>query len=410
MQLRWYDRLRLTVLAVCTAVIATAALAAGAGSPALASPAGGSAAPARGATVPAGMHQACGAVRSPLLVRCFALYRLAHQVRGAAAPDAAPAGWGAGDLQAAYNLPITRGNKQTIAIVDARDDPNAEADLAVYRSTYGLPPCTTANGCFKKVNQQGKASPLPAPDAGWALEISLDVQMVSAACPKCHILLVEGRYPSLPDLAAAEDTAARLGAAAISNSYGEREFDGLAAFAKHFNHPGTAIVASSGDAAFEPSQAPAVFTSVLAVGGTSLVKDSSARGWSETAWFLAGSGCSAYVPKPSWQHDPNCPMHTTADVSAVATGVATYATYGGFPGWLELAGTSVSSPLIAGVIGLAGNGRTFKPSYPYHHTSSLFDVVSGSTAFSCGGDYLCTALPGYDAPTGNGTPNGIGAF
>jgi subtilase family serine protease len=393
-------------------IIAIAAFAAvtTAGNPAGASLANGPTEHGAGTTGSVGIHQACGAVRSRLIARCFAVYRTVPQVHTAAQPNAAPLGLGPADLQNAYRLPITQGDHQTIAIVDASDDPNAEADLAIYRATYGLPPCTTANGCFKKVNQLGTSSPLPTPDAGWAVEESLDVQMVSASCPKCHILLIEGRSASLDDLAAAEDTAARLGVSAISNSYGAAEFRGSAAFAKHYKHPGTAIIASSGDFGFQPAQTPAAFASVLSVGGTTLAPATNDRGWTETVWNRAGSACSAYFRKPTWQHDPNCPMHTIADVSAAADGLAIYDTFGGLPGWLVAGGTSASSPLIAGIVGLAGNGSTFQPSYPYRHLSSLFDVVGGSTIFGCGGDYLCTALPGYDAPTGNGTPNGTGAF
>jgi subtilase family serine protease len=153
------------------------------------------------------VRSVCGAA-APGYARCFAEVRT-DTVRARSA-TALPAGYGPADLHSAYNLPTTGGQNQTVGIVDAGDDPNAEADLAVYRSTYGLPACTTANGCFRKVNQRGATSPLP-PDQGWAIEIALDVDMVSAACPLCHIVLVEGDDASFQALATSVDTAVSLG-------------------------------------------------------------------------------------------------------------------------------------------------------------------------------------------------------
>ena len=155
---------------------------------------------------------------------------------------------------------------------------------------------------------------------------------------------------------------------------------------------------------------------VLAVGGTSLYAADNSRGWTEKAWSGAGSGCSAYVAEPSYQKDKHCNMRTIADVSAVAdpyTGVAVYDStpdpFGGSTGWLVAGGTSASSPFIAGVIGLAGNAKTFTTANAYQHLASLFDVVGRSNGI-CGNDYLCTAKKGYDGPTGLGTPNGVGAL
>lgn len=343
-------------------------------------------------------------------VHCFAQYRSAGL-----RVNAAPKGLGPAELHNAYKLPTTGGADQTIAIVDAFDNPNAEADLGVYRQQYGLPACTTANGCFKKVNQRGDASPLPQANPGWGVEIALDLDMVSAACPSCKILLVEGDIPSFEGLGAAVDTAVRLGASAVSNSYGADEFNGMDAFAHSYTHPGVPILASSGDSGFRAASFPAVFPSVISVGGTTLTKAANARGWTETAWSGAGSGCSAWIPKPAWQHDANCGLRTSSDVSAVAdpvTGLAVYDTFGlgSQAGWLVVGGTSASSPFIAGVIGLAGNGKQINDaSSIYAHASDLFDVVGGSNGF-CGGDYLCTGVVGYDAPTGVGTPNGLAAF
>jgi len=350
---------------------------------------------------------------APGEARCHAWVRVDNA--GQPLASSGPSGYVPADLNAAYALSTPAGwTTQTIAIVDAYDDPNAESDLAVYRSTFGLPPCTTANGCFKKVNQTG-GTKYPRADAGWAQEISLDLDMASAICPACKIILVEASSNSFANLAAAVDQAARMGANVISNSYGGGEYSSEVNDEAHFNHPGIAITVSSGDAGYGV-EFPAASRYVTAVGGTSLSRSaSSARGWAESAWSKAGSGCSAYVTKPSWQLDAGCARRSVADVSAVAdpaTGVSVYDTFrvAGGGGWLVFGGTSVSAPIVGAVYALAGNAGTIVyGSYPYSRTASLFDVVSGSNG-SCGGSYLCTALLGYDGPTGNGTPNGITAF
>jgi subtilase family serine protease len=338
--------------------------------------------------------------------------------RAAAAPTS---GYGPGDLRSAYALPPSGGSGQTVAIVDAYGDTTAEADLNTYRSNYGLSACTTANGCFKKVNQSGVQGSYPSNDQGWALETQLDLEMVSAVCPGCKILLVEATNNQSPSLYAAEDTAARLGATEISNSWGGGEASSETSDDAHFNHPGAAITVSSGDSGYGVEY-PAASRYVTAVGGTSLSQASSSRGWAETAWSGAGSGCSAYEPKPAWQTDSGCSRRTVADVSAVAdpnTGVAVYdsncnligqLTSACFNGWGVVGGTSASAPIIAGVYALAGNGQSVNyGSSPYGHASSLFDVTSGSNG-SCSPAYLCTSGAGYDGPTGLGTPNGTGAF
>ncbi len=351
-------------------------------------------------------------------VRCHSRVRLDESAQPFA--SASPSGYGPSDLQSAYGLPsATAGAGQTIAIVDAYDDPNAESDLGVYRSHFGLSPCTTANGCFRKVDQSGGTS-YPRLDRGWSLEISLDVQMASAICPNCKILLVEAASSGFSDLTAAVDTAARLGANVISNSYGGAEFSGETSWESHYDHPGVAITVSSGDGGYGV-EFPAASRYVTAVGGTTLsraaVTASNPRGWTETAWTGAGSGCSAYVAKPSWQADPGCANRTVADVSADAdpnTGVAVYDSvrYQGRSGWFVVGGTSLSSPVIASIYALAGNAANVTAgSYPYANAASLFDVVAGSNGTcSSSAAYLCTAGPGYDGPTGLGTPDGTGAF
>jgi subtilase family serine protease len=343
--------------------------------------------------------------------RCHSWVRVDGNLNPAA--TAGPTGLNPADLASAYKLNTAAGAGQVVAIVDAFDDPNAESDLGVYRAQFGLPACTTANGCFRKVNQTGGTTP-PRSNSGWAQEISLDLDMVSAVCPNCKILLVEASSNSFANLAAAVDTAARLGANVISNSYGGSEYSTETTDEAHFNHPGVAITVSSGDNGFGV-EFPAASRFVTAVGGTHLVKSNTTRGWTETTWSGAGSGCSAFVTKPAWQTDTGCARRTVADVSAVAdpnTGVSVYDTFRvtGGGGWLVFGGTSVAAPVIAAVYALAGNAGTVNyGSFPYSHTASLFDVVSGSNG-TCSPAYLCTATAGFDGPTGLGTPNGSGAF
>ena len=339
---------------------------------------------------------------------------------------ATPSGFGPADLRSAYNLTTstTAGAGQTIAIVDAYDDPTAFADVNVYRAQYGiaaLASCTpstikgSTTACFAKSNQSGGTS-YPRANGGWAQEISLDLDMASAICPKCNVLLVEASSASLTNLGAAVNTAVRLGANAVSNSYGGSESSSeTSSEGTYYNHPGVAITASSGDGGYGV-EFPAASQYVTAVGGTTLLtRASNSRGWSETAWSGAGSGCSGYVQKPSWQTDSGCARRTVADVSAVAdpnTGVAVYdsTSYQGRKGWLVFGGTSVASPIIGSIYALAGNASSLSyASSIYSHTSALYDVSGGSNG-SCGGTYLCTAVSGYDGPTGLGTPNGTGAF
>ena len=348
----------------------------------------------------------------PNAARCHAWVRV-DVGSGRPLATGGPSGYNPADLLSAYKLG-SGGTGQTIAIVDAYDDPNAEADLGVYRAQFGMASCTTANGCFRKVDQNGGTS-YPTGDTGWAEEISLDLDMASAICPSCKILLVEAKSSAFTDLAAAVDRAASMGATVISNSYGGTEFssEGSNTYNSHFNHPGIAITVSSGDNGFGV-EFPASSQYVTAVGGTSLSRASNTRGWTESAWSGAGSGCSRYIASPSWQRFADCPNNrSVADVSAVAdpnTGVSVYDSYG-VGGWLVFGGTSVSSPIIAAVYALAGNAAGVNyGSYPYSHTSGLFDVSSGLNGHCHRTATLCTAGSGWDGPTGLGTPNGTSAF
>ncbi|MCL6668341.1 S53 family peptidase [Streptomyces panaciradicis] len=341
-----------------------------------------------------------------------------------AADAATPSGYGPTNLQSAYGLTsaaASNGSGETIAIVDAYNDPNAESDLATYRSYYGLPACTTANGCFKKVSQTGSTTSLPSSDSGWSEEISLDLDMASAVCPKCNILLVEATSATMANLGKAVNEAVSLGAKYVSNSYGGSESSSDTSYdSSYFNHPGVAITVSAGDGGYG-AEYPAASRYVTSVGGTALKTSSTTRGWTETVWNTSstegtGSGCSSYDTKPSWQTDTGCAKRTIADVSAVAdpaTGVSVYDSYGVTAGWYTFGGTSASAPIIAAVYALAGtpSSSSYPASFPYTKagTSALNDVTSGSNG-SCTTTYLCTAQPGYDGPTGWGTPEGVAAF
>ena len=357
--------------------------------------------------------RACDAAQATKRANCHAEVVTADDgVTPLATMSPSPGAYTPADLRSAYALGAGSG-AGTIAIVDAFDQPNAEADLGAYRSQFGLPACTTANGCFRKVNQTGAQGGYPRADIGWGQEISLDLDMASAICPGCRLLLVETNSNTLDDLFAGVDLAAGMGANAISNSYGASEFSSEASYENHFRRPGIAITVSSGDNGYR-AEYPAASQYVTAVGGTHLVRASNGRGWSETAWSSAGSGCSAYITKPTWQKDTGCSKRTVADVSAIGdpnTGVAIYDSYGsGGANWFVFGGTSVAAPIIAGVYMLGGNtGSLIYGSMPYAHPGALNDVTSGSNG-GCTTTYLCTAVAGYDGPTGLGTPAGLGAF
>ncbi len=331
-------------------------------------------------------------------------------------------GYDPADLRSAYDLPSeSEGSGQTVAIVDAYDDPKAESDLGVYRSRYGLSACTTANACFKKVNESGETTHLPEPEPSWSVEISLDIDMVSAACPNCRILLVEAENNENASLFKAESEAATLGATEISNSFGGGEESGEGSNDKYFDHAGVPIFASAGDSGYGVSY-PAASQYVIAVGGTALTQASNSRGWSETVWAGTGSGCSGYEPKPAWQTaSPKCAKRTDNDIAAVASPETPVSIADSYklpsklskpePGWTLVGGTSVSSPLMAGTMALANAyTRSFAGADAYYMEASqngtgvLTDVTSGSNG-SCE-NYLCNGEAGYDGPSGLGSPYG----
>ncbi len=341
-------------------------------------------------------------------------------------------------LYAAYGLPneAPASSLQTIAVVDAYDDPTAEADLGVYDRQFALPPCTAANGCFRKLDQQGNPSPLPPKQGGWDVEISLDVEMAHAICPGCRVLLVEADSEEFKDLGTAVNAAVAAGATEISNSYaGPEEAGYITQDAGYYDHPGVVLTVASGDygylnddRSFEAGTMnfPADSPDVVAVGGTELTE--SGESWTSTAWDEGGSGCSDLFTAPPWQSEvadiaaTGCAgERSIADVAAIGdpeTGVDVYDSTPngeGYPtGWGVWGGTSVASPIVAAEFALAGGSRGV--AYPaatlYSHLGDgedLYDVVSGSNG-TCGGDSSCNAEVGYDGPTGLGSPIGLGAF
>jgi hypothetical protein len=337
------------------------------------------------------------------------------------------AGYSACNVQKAYKLTqlsAADGVGETVAVVDAYDDPNAESDLGVYRSANQLSSCTTDNGCFEKVNQDGVSGDPPTGDMGWGGEISLDLDMVSAVCPNCHIILVEANSSGLGDLLSSVAEAVSLGANVVTDSWGTGEFDGETGWDGDLNFPGIPITFSSGDGAYAGGvQYPSASPYVTSVGGTMIAPTKTGRKWTETAWVTkpakgqqpiqgSGSGCSAWEAKPAWQTDSGCSMRMTADVSAVAALVLSYDTYqsdGG--GWYYNFGTSVSSPIVASIYALAANTSSVPTpaSVAYANPSAFYDITSGSEG-KCTPKYFCKAGVGYDGPTGLGSPDGDGGF
>lgn len=382
---------------------------------------------------------------------------------GSTTSTSTPSGFYPGDLQSAYGLTGvsgTYGSGETVAVIDAYNDPNALKDLVTYRNYFNgksgsvagtsastIPPIcsstsTSTGGCvsFTKYNQFGGTGSYPRNNIGWSEEISLDLAMVSAICPNCNIALVEANSASFSDLMQAVTFAKSIpGVVAISNSYGASEFSGEVNDNSTYSYSSAttssnniAMTASSGDGGYGVEY-PAASPGLTAVGGTTLTAsiNSGKLTWSQTVWSGSGSGCSAYEQRPGWQNgwDSACTMRTVADTSADAnpnTGVAVYDSFHE-PGWMVFGGTSVSSPTVASVYALAASseGTSFNPSpdaiYQSSETSTtspgpLYNVVNGSNG-SCV-TYLCNAsptyrpsgMPAYDGPTGNGTPNGSGSL
>ena len=338
---------------------------------------------------------------------CMALFAQLGQQAGRFKPAAISATGGGlpyvpASFHQAYNLPTTAPGTPTVAIVDAYDDPNAENDLAVYRSLFKLSPCTTANGCFQKVNQSGQASGYPGTNVGWAMETTLDLDMVSAICQNCNLLLVEANSSSLTDLGAAVNEAASLGATVITNSYGSNEASGESTLCSNYydNHAGVAVVASTGDNGLGIEERAAC-KNVVSVGGTTLSTNGTETAWNTNANYGAGGGCSQYISQPSWQSSAvtGCNKHAIADVSASANpamGAYIYDTFG-YPGGLMAGGTSEAAPIIAGVFALAGgiSGASGASLIWSRYNSGCLSKVADKT---------------YSYQTGLGTPNGVHCF
>ncbi len=417
--LRW----RSAVLAVVCGVSVSASAATALASEGIAQPLSTAPSTSRSYTAcppaPAG-QAACQAVIEPAGAK---LDSLSAATASPATSGIDGSGLAPAELQSAYKLPSSSaGSGQTVAIVDAYNDPTAESDLATYRTAYGLPSCTSAGGCFEKVSQTGTTSYPPQPtreEGDWPVEESLDLDMVSAICPNCHIMLVEANSAGMGDLGTAENEAVKLGASEVSNSWASFEFQGETSYDSYFNHPGIPITFASGDWGYDndeynagvPSY-PAASPDVIAVGGTVLTAASNSRGWSESVWSRSGSGCSVFEAKPSYQTDSGCSKRTTNDIAAVAEDLSIYDTSGTsgegkLAGWYTVGGTSAATPIIAAVEALSGSEtHSLGASAFYKNPSSFFAVTSGSNG-SCGGSYLCTGGSGYRGPTGVGTPDGV---
>lgn len=344
-----------------------------------------------------------------------------HAKPGGAPPtvtNLTPVGFTPQQVRRAYGLPAAAAVPVTIAVIGAFDNPSVKADLDVFNAEFGLgtfPSCSASvtTACFQKVNQSGGTKFSRTVNDAWALEAALDVQAAHLVCPNCKILLVQATSSSYVNLFTAVDRAVTMGAKVVSMSFGGAEFASQSGFNSHFDVPGVAFTASTGDSG-TATHYPAASPYVTAVGGTSLTLDAAGDWVAETVWNGTGGGCSLYEGKPTWQTDAGCVTRTIADVAAVAdayTGVAIYSsnTYMGQSGWFQMGGTSLSAPLVAGIYALGGVPAGMRgASLPYANPGGLHDVVVGSNG-SCG-SYLCDGAPGYDSPTGLGTPNGISAF
>jgi subtilase family serine protease len=334
--------------------------------------------------------------------RCHA--RVVTDARGNPSASTSPSGLSPATITSVYGFPTgaTAGSGKTIAIVDAYDDPTAESDLAKFSSQYGLPACTTANGCFRKADQTGGAA-YPRKDAGWALEISLDIQWAHAIAPGARILLVEAASSSFTDLLAAEDYA-KTQAQYVSNSWGASEFSGETGYDGHFAQSGVSFFVSAGDAGL-PAEYPSASRNVISVGGTTLHFNAGGGFTGETGWSSGGGGCSAYETAPPAQSafsqygQVNCAgKRATPDVSLdadPASGVSVYDStrYQRQSGWFSVGGTSASSPMWAGRAAVAG--ATVNSAYVYGSGITYRDITSGNNGAPC--------LAGFDLCSGRGS-------
>jgi MYXO-CTERM domain-containing protein len=323
--------------------------------------------------------------------------------------DAQPTGLAPADLASAYGFNPSANPGATIAVIDAYGYTDLESDLASYRSMFSLPPCTSASGCLKIIGQTGGAPPTEQPPSGddWTVETALDVDMASAACPQCKIVVVEANDDTSDGLDIANDAAATAGASVISNSWGGAYTSSDSSENAHFDHAGVAIFVATGDNGESTADFPSTSEYVIGVGGTNLQKASNTRGWTETAWTDGGSSCNTklYTTQPTWQTGV---VPTTACKGRAASDTAAVADADNSPliifnaGQEQLVGgTSAASPLVAGIFAVTGNAKQTN-TFIYANTTAFNDVTSGTNG-SCG-TALCTAGTGWDGPTGIGTP------
>ncbi len=357
---------------------------------------------------------------------CMALQILGKNGQPPPCSPTSTCGFTATQLESAYGLgpSLGLGSGTKVALIEAGDLSTAATDLSTYRTEYGL-----GTASFFKYNQKGQQSnyPTSCQNYGWCVETALDIEMVSASCPKCTIYLMEASSNGISDFETDEAEAVTLGATILSNSWScpENWDCGDTSFGNYFSSPGVAYLASTGDSGYNTIGGPSALASVIGVGGTQLEK--SGTTFTETIWNGASAGCaspsvvgSPGVPKPSWQGDPDCAYRTDGDIAAqagVTPGVAEYCACNG--GWFGVGGTSVASPLLAGVVALKGNaaalhsGKRFWKLRDGKVAHQLHYISSGNDG-SCGGEYLCTAgtnqFETYSGPGGWGTPKGIKAF
>lgn len=346
-----------------------------------------------------------------------------------AATPATPAGLYPNVVRRFYGFQQLPGNGagQTIAIIDAYDDPNIESNLKVFTTQFRLPECSTANGCFTKAYSNGYQ---PATNNSWAIEIALDVEWAHALAPEAKILLVESADNKFFNLFNAVNYAVSHGATIVSMSFGGAESPQQTTFDYIFQVRNVSFVASSGDAGAGVSY-PASSPYVLAVGGTSPETNLAGARYGEAAWSYSGGGESRYETKPVPQLDfglrAGVPLRTVPDVAYMGDpvqGVAVYATNnsGAMPSsaWYQVGGTSAGTPQWAAILAVV-NGERIKAgkkclaeSYSYgtldaiyslgrtQYSQTFYDVQRGANGY-CG--KACIAGPGYDVVTGLGTPN-----
>jgi subtilase family serine protease len=327
-------------------------------------------------------------------------------------PTATPSGISPAQITKAYGFPAAlQGAGQTIAILDSGDDPNIEADLNVFSAQFGLPACTTANGCFVKLFSDGS---LPAADPGWAVETSLDVEWAHAIAPQAKIMLIESADAS--SLWNAIPFAIAQRPSVISMSWGTEEFDGESNVDPQLfgntTIPCFAATGDSGNGVWYPSVSP----NVTAVGATQITLGSDGTYISETAWAGSGGGLSAFEPLPAFQAKyvtaQNKGFRGVPDVTYNGSGGSPYAVYDSFNqgGWLQVAGTSAAAPQWAALVAdmmAAKNGKfnNFNGSiYSVARQTNpilLNDILTGTNG-TC--EYYCASRSGYDYVTGLGSP------